>query len=92
MNKILNQQQFITNILTVTEKQVRKSLYISKHLFSRFLNKSPPPNIIFLYSGPKTSSLGFIKSVITGDGFLDKEIDDKLEGTLALVKTVVVTG
>ena len=33
-----------------------------------------------------------MQSVITGDGFLGTEIDDKLAGYLALVKTVVVTG
>ena len=31
-------------------------------------------------------------SVFTGDGFLGTEIDDKLAGTLALGKNLLVTG
>ena len=30
-------------------------------------------------------------SFVSGDSFLSTEIDDKIEGTLVLVKTVVVT-
>ena len=63
-------------------------------LFAIFLNMYSPPNINYLYSGTLITSLGWVWSVFTGDGFLGTGIDDddKLEDTLSLGKTVVVTG
>ena len=53
---------------------------------------SAPPNLNYLNSGPTISNLGMIYSVVAGYYFLGTEIDDKLSVTLALGKTVVVTG